>query len=472
MKKLLTTIVLIMIVKLISSQTTPLFPDVKTAFSKFDPYSSGIQNQLKDGGFNLTVSDYKSEMNEVKLVDGYLKTDKAIFLSYSSSLMDERYPYLSNKPHDECNIYFTISTSKDSDGSYWVIPIEMAYSRFENDVLTNTWKLYKINVATKSQSYFITKDVRPYSERPKDFTITEDQAISFLKKHIESGKCKAVADFTQIDNYAPFAAITTPKVGSLLLRTTVTGKLGVFNEDKSDMLNELENEFTIYVQIKNGKNGYEVEDDYIYKSTDDFISNAMKNEEFAKTYNVPYSTSGYTGVYKKQTPGVPAINNSDLLNSLKTAVDKFYNFVISKKENLSIEEVKSFVYTSSKEDIYFNDFTTSSPSYNTVKKYISGYNFNTARILKYKLRNGTSVTIALCDMSITKGEKILETKTKNMVLFKTDKKVWVDKEEDVTSSLIEEGNSIWIYVNNEWKIYDYSSCILKSSALKYDDGLK
>lgn len=122
------------------AQNHPAFPSVAEA-EKFvrSSYVFRPDSPLR--------KDYNvKDLSQVKLIKGTLdennKEVAAWFSAYSSDKSAQLWPL--SPPDDRCHVYFTVVTPKEADGLYYRIPLEIVYSRLENDVLTNTWKPYWI----------------------------------------------------------------------------------------------------------------------------------------------------------------------------------------------------------------------------------------------------------------------------------------------------------------------------------------
>ncbi|MEZ4923852.1 MAG: hypothetical protein R2780_11820 [Crocinitomicaceae bacterium] len=123
----------------VNAQNLPPLPTVDEAFNQ-------VKNvYLKDKNSSLAVDFGISDLSQVKILKSWEsegQTIDASFSAYSSDFMYDLFPFKNPKPKDRCHIYFLLETPKESNGTYYQIPIEVVYTRLKNDALTNSWEFF------------------------------------------------------------------------------------------------------------------------------------------------------------------------------------------------------------------------------------------------------------------------------------------------------------------------------------------
>lgn len=126
----------------IKSQTIPTYPSVDDALAKAKS-SDFLRGLLKlDYNADVTKCTFSKKYysnTEEKEVDAY-------FGKYTSDRCAELFPI--SMPYDRCITYITVTTSKDANGTVYQVPVGVKYSRLKNDVLTNQWEYYNVELGS------------------------------------------------------------------------------------------------------------------------------------------------------------------------------------------------------------------------------------------------------------------------------------------------------------------------------------
>lgn len=189
----------------------PAFPSIDEAYAKVK-LADFAEEILKETGIPhtsfkmLPKTQYMSELN------GKANVDKTYFNSYASPRSEELfYKSAPNYPKDECDIYFCAVSPKKGDEEYKSISFKVVYSRLNNDVMGQVWKLKKI----KYTGYYT------YNKKQRDSKTLAKEVLDVLML-TKAGNNDEIVNFNgnNVNVYETFSNFV--RIDSLTLNTEFT----------------------------------------------------------------------------------------------------------------------------------------------------------------------------------------------------------------------------------------------------------
>lgn len=199
MKKLiLTTAIIIASLCNIKAQSLPTYPSTDDALAKAknSDFLRGLLKLYYNADVTkCTFSKKYFSHTENKRIDSY-------FGKYTSDRCAALFPI--SMPYDMCISYITVTTPKDAMGSIYEVPVGVKYTRLKNDILTNQWEYYNVEIGSPQVIGGMANDNKAklalLTEGIKKFPLSEGKLYGSANEIGFDGNVEAIKEFANIDS--------------------------------------------------------------------------------------------------------------------------------------------------------------------------------------------------------------------------------------------------------------------------------
>lgn len=273
-------------------------PSVSSTFEKYKKNAEVLERLKVDYGITKPA-DCKFEM-----MDFYNSTEGKPSYWYDFT-SDWRKQELNGWPDDGANLVFTITTPKNSEGVSYVLPFFVGYTRFNNNVITDSWHFDKWTIGKpisvigkphKADFYALLLENLHAIPFKINTGRTDDKYPDHLRDFCE---IKSITESTVMDVQKPLST------GNLLIRYyIVSGTVQKVDESNAEVTHH-EN-YSIQLAAKFYKDKASGSKWEFSGWSNSKCTNLDKgNETKSSTYNKQLSWYGFDEVYKKKGAAIP-----------------------------------------------------------------------------------------------------------------------------------------------------------------------
>lgn len=182
----------------VNAQSLPAYPSMDDALSKAksSDFLKGLLKLYYNADVTKCTFSKKFFSNtENKEIDGY-------FGKYTSDRCASLFPI--SMPYDMCISYITVTTPKDAMGSIYEVPVGVKYTRLKNDVLTNQWEFYNVELGSPRVKGGMATDnkakIALLIEGIKKFPFNKGALYGSASDIGFEGSVEAIKEFARIDS--------------------------------------------------------------------------------------------------------------------------------------------------------------------------------------------------------------------------------------------------------------------------------
>ena len=298
------------------------------------PVPTNAQALFKENSAKIT-KDLETKtglpMSKLKLV----KTLPEWYRFFGPKNEEYGYPW----PEELISNYWEYETPKDANGMYKTISVAIVYTRLNCDkypcLLTNTYTL----------DYIAVSDAFDAGHKQ----ITEEQSLALAIHYFKSGKASAFDNMVKINKiniYNPTYVSATSKI----LKFNLSGELGLFNPDKTTLLNTMSKSFSFNLHVTYSGNSWNVDSLVMQDIVPTFeMLETSYNVAAQNEFYQSYQKAGFDAIYQTSKKTDKPNGMDEKLYERTTA---FYALVKAKGANLTKEDLASFIEPSINYDAY------------------------------------------------------------------------------------------------------------------------